>query len=211
MTTFTGNLFTKSLFIITLLLLSLHASAQTDSSQRATARTLNWTAGFKLHNPGGITVKKYFGNFALELVAGRNNAYRNYNYYYHNTRKRLKHKDFIVDEYYHVERPWVFQLHALTHHQFSFLPRTKWYYGGGVQSRYSNYYFKYHYTDDNKIKYEKEYVEAFSMGVDAVLGIEYISKNFPLMFFAEKTFYTEIINSPLYVRGNISTGIRYTF
>lgn len=211
MTTFSRSIFSRNFFIITFLILSINAIAQTDSSFSTSTRTLSWTAGFKFHNPGGITIKKYFGNKGLEFVAGRNGSYKNYDYYYRSNKRRLRNKGYVFDGYDHTERPWILQLHYLVHHKISFLPRLRWYYGAGIQSRFSNYYCNYHYTENNTLIYDKEYITTFSMGVDAVLGIEYTFKNFPVMLFAENTIYTEVFNSPLFIKGDISTGIRYTF
>jgi hypothetical protein len=101
--------------------------------------------GFRIGDLTGISVKKYFGESALEFNIGRVLRYADPHYdviFY-------KFKGYNKDEYmyqsYYQHVPLAAQLHYLRQREFSFAKQLSWYYGIGAQVRMFPIKYTYKY------------------------------------------------------------------
>ena len=197
------------IFILNINFLPLGISQSYDSTGRN-----NWSLGLKFDNPAGITLKKYFGNKAIEFSAGRL-SHNKYNHYAWKTKNGLKHEGYVIVDY-HIDydviyQPFSIQLHYLIHKDIRWINRLTWYYGLGAQCRASQYYFNYTYSEGTSIYYGRKKISSFGIGADAVAGLEYTFKNFPLSLFYDANIYVEAFEHPFYMKFQSGLGFRYNF
>src|SRR5687767_6957729 len=108
------------------------------------AQDKNFGVGVKLGDPLGLSLKKYNGNKAFELIIGRSYYYGGdnyYNYYYKNNNKF--NNGYYYGGYDKRSTPIAIQLHYLIHKDISSLDGLQWYFGFGAQFRYARFTYRY--------------------------------------------------------------------
>lgn len=152
----------------------------------------NWAVGFRLGEPSGLNVRKYFGDtHAFDVNVGT------YGGLYGTTR------DYRRGEYRTVGLS--VQGHYLWHDRLFGKENARGYYGFGGQINSRRYY------PDNLRNQATSYVTETSLGGSAVAGVEYFLANKPLSIFAEAGLYAELLPVPLYFNLQTGLGVRYNF
>jgi hypothetical protein len=170
----------KSLII--LLFVALTSSVQAQFS--------NWAVGFRIGEPSGLNVRKYFGsNHAFDLNVGT------YGGLYGNTRA------YRSGQYKSVGLS--FQGHYLWHTELFNKPEFHGYYGFGGQVNVRNYY------PDNLATLAVTSVSETSLGGSAVAGLEYFVPSKPYSIFLETGLYAEVLPVPFYFNIQSGLGIRF--
>lgn len=156
---------------------------------QAQAQYSNWAIGFRIGEPAGINVRKYFGdNHAFDLNVGTyGGLYGNYRSY-----RSGNYKNVGVS----------IQGHYLWHTRLFSNDNIRGYYGFGGQVNSRRYY-------SNRLAYIGEYESNISIGGSAVGGLEYFVSGKPYSFFLETGLYAEIIPAPLYFNVQSGLGIRF--
>ena len=152
----------------------------------------NWAVGFKLGEPTGINIRKYFNNVhAIDVtigtyggILGNDRDYR---------RGRYKNAGLSV------------QAHYLWHTPLFNSEAVHVYYGLGGQVNNRNYY------PDNKIGLGSpgDREKQISLGGSVLGGFEYFIPNNKISVFLEAGAYVELIPRPFYLSPNLSGGIRF--
>jgi len=153
----------------------------------ANAQTNNWALGFRLGEPSGVNVRKYFGeNHAFDLNIG------SYGAVYGNDRsyRRGQYRNAGLS----------IQGHYLWHGAILKSETLHGYYGFGGQINRRRYYPNRLFT---------EYVPEVSLGGSGVAGLEYFLRNKPLSVFLETGLYVELIPSPFFMGIQSGLGVRY--
>ncbi|MFL5727866.1 MAG: hypothetical protein ACJ75J_00145, partial [Cytophagaceae bacterium] len=133
----------SSIIRLSLLLTFFYGGSVMAQSNTNRSSSYNWGVGIKLGNPNGISVKKYVGNKAFELIVGRP-YYWGYNYNYTFAHDgRFKDKGFYYSNHEGFSNPLSIQFRYLVHNNFSDIQGLKWYYGLGAQLRTVSYYYNY--------------------------------------------------------------------
>lgn len=171
----------NSVFLSIVLSLSLFGA-----TNRAQAQYNNWAVGFRIGEPAGINVRKYFGEkkaFDLNIgtyggLYGTNRSYRSGQY---------RSVGFSVQGHY-----------------IKYTPITKsesirGYYGYGGQINMRRYYE------------DLSYQRTLSLGVSGIGGVEYFPPNKPYSFFLETGVYVELLQAPFFLNLNSGLGLRYNF
>jgi hypothetical protein len=149
----------------------------------------NWAVGFKLGEPTGINIRKYFNNIhALDVTIGT------YGGILSNDRK------YRGDEGIYKNAGVSLQVHYLWHTPLFNSEAVHVYYGlgGQVNSRRS-------YPKRLNGNYEKD----ISLGGSVFGGIEYYIPDNRISVFLEGGTYLELLPRPFYLSPNISGGIRF--
>lgn len=176
----------KLLFVPTLLLLSVLISPN-----QARAQYNNWSVGFRLGEPAGINIRKYFGsNHAFDLNAGT------YGGLYGNRR------NYRNGEYRSVGL--AVQGHYIWHKSLTSSESLRGYYGFGGQINTRRYYA-------DRLAGVGQYENALSLGGSGIAGLEYFPASKPYSFFLEGGLYVELLQAPFFVNLNTGLGIRYNF
>jgi hypothetical protein len=155
----------------------------------AQAQYDNWAVGFKLGEPTGINIRKYFNNIhALDVTVGT------YGGILSNDRK------YRGDEGTYRNAGVSLQVHYLWHTPLFNSEAVHVYYGlgGQVNSRRS-------YPKRLNGNYEKD----ISLGGSALAGFEYYIPDNRISVFLEAGTYVELLPRPFYLSPNISAGIRF--
>ena len=158
-------------------------------SESALAQYNNWAVGFRLGEPSGINVRKYFGDshaFDLNIgtfggLYGSNRGYRQGAY---------KSVGLSI------------QGHYLWHTRLFGKESLRGYYGFGGQINSRRYY-------PDQFSATDAYVSTISLGGSAVAGLEYFVPDKPYSFFLEGGVYAEVIPAPLFLNLSTGLGIRY--
>ena len=158
---------------------------------QAQAQYNNWSVGFRLGEPAGINVRKYFGgNHAFDLnigtyggIYGTRRSYRSGSY---------KSVGLSV------------QGHFLWHKSLTSSESLRGYYGFGGQINTRRYYA-------DRLAFVGEYENALSIGGSGVAGLEYFPTGKPYSFFLETGLYVELLQAPFFVNLQSGVGIRYNF
>lgn len=174
----------KSLLILTFVFLGWLASSNT-----AQAQYNNWSVGFRIGEPSGVNIRKYFGdNHAFDLnigtfggLYGTNRSYRAGVY---------KSVGLSV------------QGHYLWHKAFTKSESIRGYYGFGGQINTRRYY---------PPRLNGEYEKALSLGGSGIAGLEYFPTGKPYSFFLETGLYVELLQAPFFLNLNTGLGLRYNF
>ena len=158
-------------------------------SSGAFAQYDNWAFGFKLGEPTGVNIRKYFNNInAIDVsvgtfggIIGNNREYRQGTY---------RNVGLAV------------QAHYLWHHALFNSEKAQLYYGFGGQVNSRRYY------PDNLQGQRVNYQSNTSVGGSALGGFEYFLPDGRLSIFVEGGTYIEIIPRPFFTSPNLSGGIR---
>ena len=161
-------------------------------SPGASAQYTNWAVGFRLGEPSGINIRKYFGDsHAFDLNFGT------YGGLYGTTR------DYRQGKYKTVG--FSLQGHYLWHDRLLNNDNIRGYYGFGGQINSRRYY------PDNLGNQPVNFVSETSLGGSAVAGVEYFLQNKPLSIFLEGGLYAEVLPVPLFFNVQTGVGVRYNF
>ncbi|TLV03053.1 hypothetical protein [Dyadobacter luticola] len=155
----------------------------------AQAQYDNWAVGFKLGEPTGVNIRKYFNNIhALDVTIGT------YGGLLSNDRK------YRGDEGTYKNAGVSLQVHYLWHTPVFNSETVHVYYGlgGQVNSRRS-------YPKRLTGNYEKD----ISLGGSVLGGFEYYIPDNRISVFLEGGTYLELLPRPFYLSPNISAGIRF--
>ncbi len=159
---------------------------------RAVAQYNNWAVGFRLGEPSGINIRKYFRDtHAFDINIG------SYGGLYGNSR------DYRQGRYRSIGL--TLQGHYLWHTRLFGKDTFRAYYGFGGQVNRRRYY------PDNLKGQQTEYVSETSLGGSAVAGLEYFVPDKPFSVFLETGLYVEVIPAPLFMNLQSGLGIRYNF
>ena len=158
-------------------------------SHTASAQYTNWAFGFRLGEPSGVNIRKYFGdNHAFDLNIGT------YGGLYGNVR------DYRSGKYKTVGLS--VQGHYLWHDRLFANENFRGYYGFGGQINSRRYY-------PDRFAATNDYESAIAIGGSAVAGAEYFMPGKQYSIFAELGVYAEVIPAPLFL--NVSSGIGIRF
>ncbi len=157
--------------------------------KQANAQYNNWAFGFRLGEPSGVNVRKYFGEkHALDLNIGTyGGLYGNYRAYRSGYYKNLGLS---------------IQGHYLWHDRLFSNDNFRGYYGFGGQINSRRYY-------PDRFAATNDYESAIALGGSAVAGFEYIVPNKQYSFFAEMGLYAEVVPAPLFLSVSSGIGIRF--
>ena len=171
------------------LLLFLTVLACFELSTTAVAQYNNWSVGFRLGEPSGINVRKYFGtNHAFDLNIGT------YGGLYGTKRS------YRTGEYKSVGL--TIQGHYLWHKALTKSESIRGYYGFGGQVNNRRYY---------PPRLNGDYENALSLGGSGVAGLEVFPVGKPYSFFLETGGYVELLQAPFFLSLNSGLGLRYNF
>lgn len=171
----------KSILLLSLILLGFFCIPN-----RAQAQYNNWSVGFRLGEPAGVNIRKYFGsNHAFDLNVGT------YGGLYGNRRK-------YRDGLYRSVGLSV-QGHYLWHKALTSSESLRGYYGFGGQVNTRRFY--------NSGGVQNQ----LSIGGSGIGGLEFFPTNKPYSFFLETGLYVELLQAPFFLNLNSGLGIRYNF
>jgi hypothetical protein len=157
--------------------------------KQALAQYNNWAFGFRIGDPSGVNVRKYFGqNHAFDInigtyggLYGNNRAYRS--------------------GYYKTVGLSI-QGHYLWHDRLFTNDNVRGYYGFGGQINSRRYY-------PDRFAATNDYESAIALGGSAVAGVEYFVPNKQYSIFAETGLYAEVLPAPLFLSVSTGIGIRF--
>ncbi|WP_128546893.1 hypothetical protein [Larkinella soli] len=155
-------------------------------SLSARAQTNNWAVGFRIGEPAGLNVRKYFGeNQAFDVNIGTYGGV-------YGTRR-----DYRRGRYRNVGLS--IQGHYLWHGGIGKSQTLHYYYGFGGQINRRAYF------PDRNIN---ESVPETSLGGSGVAGLEYFMPNKPFSIFLETGLYVEVLPSPFFFGLQSGLGVR---
>jgi hypothetical protein len=199
------------IFSYILFFVSTHSFSQKKSTRSSSTFPYHWGIGIKLGDPTGLSVKKYMGNKALELVVGRAYYYDSYYGYYKYHDDRYKHGYYYGPgpgrNVYDFSTPLSLQVRYLIHKNINDLQGLRWYFGFGGQVRSISYYYDDY--DMNGFYLGTRRATDIALGGDALIGLEYTFDGVPLSIFADVNLYLEFYRRPFYPEGQGGIGIRY--
>lgn len=177
-----------------------------------------WGIGFRLGDPSGLTVKKYWSGHAFEASLGRTHLFRN-NGYYHDHYDHWytdQHFDHVAHEFlsYRASPALGLQLHYLVQKDVRNAGDLDWYYGFGGQVRSQQFYYDYRYKPapgPEWVVVRDERVTEVDLGLDGVIGLEYNFNNAPVSIFADLTLFMELVDDPFVFRPQGGFGARFRF
>ena len=106
-----------------------------------------------------------------------------------------------------------FQIHYLIHKHIKNADGLKWYYGGGVQFRFQTvkYDYTYRMKGDNFWYSGTDKENYIDLGLDGVIGLEYLIPKSPVTLFAEADLFIELADDPFkfWMQGGL--GGRFNF
>ncbi|ARK12141.1 hypothetical protein [Fibrivirga algicola] len=157
--------------------------------RQAAAQYNNWAFGFRLGEPSGVNVRKYFGeNHAFDLNIGT------YGGLYGNNRS-------YRSGYYKTIGLSV-QGHYLWHDRLFGKDNIRGYYGFGGQINSRRYY-------PDRFAATNDYETGIALGGSGVAGLEYFVPNKQYSFFLETGLYAEVLPAPLFLSLSSGVGIRF--
>jgi hypothetical protein len=161
------------------------------SFQMAQAQYDNWAVGFKLGEPTGLNIRKYFNNInAIDISVGTYGGIIGNN------------REYRQGEYRNVGLS--VQGHYLWHTPFFGSDAVHVYYGLGGQVNSRNYY-----ADSRKnLPPPGDREKQISLGGSLLAGFEYFLPDGRYSAFLEGGTYVEVIPRPLFLSPNISLGVR---
>lgn len=170
----------RLLFLLVVLLAGAHA---------ASAQYNNFAFGFRLGEPSGVNIRKYFGeNHAFDLNVGT------FGGLYGTTR------DYRSGRYKNIGLS--IQGHYLWTDRLFSNESLRSYYGFGGQINSRRYY-------PDRLAAINEYESTISLGGSGIGGLEYFVPNKPYSIFVELGLYVEVIPAPLFLNVNSGLGIRF--
>lgn len=152
----------------------------------------NWAAGFRVGEPLGFNLRKYFqnGDKAFDINVGT------YGFIYN--RKRSYNGGEYRTSGLMIQGVYLWQ-----HEVF----RRDWahvYYGGGLQINNRNhYFFSRNVTPPQEIRSKK-----IALGPTGTAGFELKLPKQPLAFFLDAGLYIEALPSPFFINPQVSGGLR---
>jgi hypothetical protein len=155
----------------------------------AQAQYDNWAVGFKLGEPTGIQVRKYFNNVnAIDVSFGT------YGFILGNDReyRQGQYRSAGVS----------FQAHYLWHTALFNSEKAQIYYGFGPQINSRNYY------PDNQQTQQVKFQKNISLGGSGLGGFEFFLPDGRMSVFMEGGVYIELLPGPFFTSPNVSGGIR---
>jgi hypothetical protein len=156
------------------------------------AQYQNWAVGFRVGEPSGVNVRKYFGtNHAFDVNIGT------YGGLYGNGRA------YRAGRYKSVGL--AIQGHYLWHTELFNRPEFMGYYGFGGQINVRNYF------PDNLANQPVNNVSETSLGGSGVAGVEYFVPSKAYSVFLETGLYLELLPVPFYVNIQSGLGLRFNF
>lgn len=174
--------------------------------------------GIKLGDPFGITYKYYPSKrWGIGVDFGRA-ASGLYSRYYSEIFSDYTQPDTIdlgesVTYYSHkVKSDWVGELKALYYMDADKIsPGLRTYGGLGCEFRSLSINYDYQVRAGGEDQIEEISRDRFSMGVEAVLGIEYSYFKLPISAFMELEYYIDVIKDPGWRKVQGGAGLRYVF
>lgn len=149
----------------------------------------NWAVGFKLGEPTGINIRKYFNNVnAIDVTVGSYGGILANNREY----RRGEYKNTGLS----------FQAHYLWHNSLFNSELAHIYYGFGPQVNSRRYY------PDNQQNQPVNFTRNISLGGSGIGGFEYFLPDGRLSIFLEGGVYVELLPGPFFISPNVSGGIR---
>ncbi len=183
-----------------------------------TALCQNWGVGFRLGDPSGLTVKKYWAGHGFEVSFGRTHIFSGSNFYYDRYSHWYDDQHFNYKEHeflgYQATVPLGLQLHYLVQKNISGATGLDWYYGFGGQFRTQQYRYNYRYKAENGPEWITVYDERVTetdLGLDGVIGLEYKFKDAPVSLFMDGTLFMELIDEPFLFNTQFGLGARFRF
>ncbi|QHV94996.1 hypothetical protein [Spirosoma endbachense] len=156
---------------------------------RAQAQYNNWSVGFRIGEPSGVNVRKYFGNnHAFDLNIGTYGGL-------YGTKRSYRSGDY-------KSVGLAIQGHYLWHTALSKSESIRAYYGFGGQINTRRYY---------PPRLNGEYENALSLGGSGIGGLEFFPASKPYSFFLETGVYVELLQAPFFLNLNTGLGLRYNF
>jgi len=180
----------------------------------------NWGIGLRFGDPSGISVKKYFGNTALELNVGLSHTIAKNGYWDGHYRNEWEDR-YCLSSYddcdylgFSRSRPLGLQLHYLWHWNIPGAEGLSWYAGAGGQMAFQTVRYSYRYKPFNGSPWIYDdggsYTD-FDFGADGVAGLEYTFKKVPISLFLDVNLFLEIYDSPFVFWFQSGIGGRYNF
>lgn len=178
--------------------------------------------GFRFGDPAGLTFKKYMGERAMEFNFGRSYLWNN-GWYSSSWNRYYKHKDFNYWWYdyngYEHSFPLSLQFHYLFQKPFpvkgeSKTGRLDWYYGAGAQVRWQTFKFYYSYQESSNSPVILNATDRYTdldLGVDGVIGLEFIFSEIPLSVALDGNVFMEVFDQPFYFWWQSGLSVRYNF
>lgn len=156
---------------------------------RASAQYNNWSVGFRIGEPSGVNVRKYFGsNHAFDLNIGTYGAL-------YGTKRSYR-----SGEYKTVGL--TIQGHYIWHTALTKSESIRAYYGFGGQINNRRYY---------PPRLNGDYESALSLGGSGIAGLEVFPVGKPFSIFLETGVYIELLPAPFFLSLNSGLGLRYNF
>lgn len=177
--------------------------------------------GFRLGDPSGITFKKYTNGRAMELNFGRSYIWNN-GWYNNSFSRYYKNKNYNYYVYDYIAYRNSFPLSLQFHYLFqkpvpvkgeSKTGRLDWYYGMGAQVRWQRFTYEYRYltnSSSNWVYAEDHYLD-LDLGVDGVIGVEFIFSEIPLALALDGNIFMEVFDLPFHFWWQSGLAIRYNF
>ena len=158
------------------------------SAAAAYCQENNWAVGFKLGEPTGVNIRKYFNNVqAIDVTIGtyggilsRERSYRGENGIYKNTGLSI-------------------QAHYLWHTPLFNSESVQAYYGVGGQVNNRRSYPR---------RLNGQYEKNLSLGGSLLGGLEYFIPDNRITVFLEAGTYMEVLRKPFFFSPNLSAGVR---
>ena len=155
----------------------------------AQAQYDNWAVGFKIGEPTGINIRKYFNNVnAIDISIGTYGGIMSNN------------RDYRQGVYRSAGLS--FQAHYLWHNALFNSEKAHIYYGFGPQVNSRRYY------PDNQQNQKINYQKNISLGGSGLGGFEFFLPEGRLSVFLEGGLYIELLPGPFFTSPNVSGGIR---
>ncbi|GAB2540213.1 hypothetical protein [Spirosoma aerophilum] len=149
----------------------------------------NWSVGFRLGEPSGVNIRKYFGNnHAFDLNIGTYGGL-------YGTKRSYGPGDYKT-------LGLTVQGHYLWHKALTKSESLRAYYGFGGQINNRKTY---------PLRLNGDYQSTLSLGGSGIGGLEFFPVNKPYSFFLETGAYVELLQSPFFLSLNTGIGLRYNF
>jgi uncharacterized protein YraI len=191
------------------------------SKNSGSSAAYKWGIGLRLGEPAGISIKKYnSGNTAWEVNLGR--ASRWGHHYDKDDFYKYSRFSNTNNYYYSGYAPGfttALQVRYMWSKPINGAEGLSFYYGGGLQARFTPVTYRYYYYDgsfendwwkDSRY-YREDRVTDIDLGLDGVLGLEYMMKDLPLSFFLDVNLFVEIVDTPFIIYPQGGAGVRYNF
>jgi len=182
------------------------------------ASAQSWGIGVRLGDPSGLSVKKYGNGHAWEFSLGRTHLFSNSRYYndryynwYNDQNYGYKEHELIN---YRSSVPIGLQVHYLIQKPVANAAGLHWYFGFGGQLRTQRIDYDYRYKVENGpdwVYVNNESVIETDLGLDGVIGLEYLFADAPVAIFLDATLFMELFNDPFVFDAQGGLGVRYTF